>query len=59
MQQQGKRYDMELPVYNGKFKDALEKIRAILSGYQHSLSIVQKEDNGVTTSLDVTITLKK
>jgi hypothetical protein len=59
MQPNGKRFEPEVPVYNGKFKEALDKIRVILNGYQHSLSIIQKEDNGVTTSLDVTITLRK
>lgn len=54
-----KKYDMDIPVYHGRFSDAMVKIRDILKGYQHSLSIVQREENGATTSLEVTIVLKK
>jgi hypothetical protein len=59
MQQPSKKFEPEVPVYHGKFKDALAEIRKVLGSYQHSLSILQKEDNGVTTSLEVTITLRK
>jgi hypothetical protein len=56
--QPGKRYEPEVPVYNERFNKALLGIKEIIKGYQHSLSITQKEENGAATSLEVTITLK-
>ena len=58
MQQPVKKYDMDVPVYHGKFKDALEEIKKVLKGYQHDLTVTQRDRNGATTSLEVTITLK-
>jgi len=54
-----KRYDIDsIPVYYGKFSDALAKIREFLKGYQHDLEIRQIEKDGATTSLEVKIVLK-
>ena len=54
-----KKYDVDIPVYNGKFKDAVDKIRLVLKDFQHGMRIVQNEENGVTASVEVTITLRK
>ncbi|MFA5154394.1 MAG: hypothetical protein WC554_17755 [Clostridia bacterium] len=54
-----KRYDPEVQVYDEKFNKPLMVIKELLKGYQHSLSVLQKEENGTTTSLEVTIVLKK
>ena len=54
-----KRFDPEVPVYDDKFNKPLMAIKELLKGYHHSLSILQKEESGVTTSLEVTITLRK
>ncbi len=54
-----KKFDPDVPVYNAKFKDTIEKIRLLLKDFQHEIIIIQKEENGGTTSLDVKILLKK
>ncbi len=54
-----KKFEPDLPVYNAKFRDVIDKFRAILKDYQHGIDIVQKEDNGVTTEVRVIITLRK
>jgi hypothetical protein len=55
-----KRIDVEtVPVYHEKFKNVIDKIRGILKDYQHELKITQLENGGVTTSVEVTITLNK
>lgn len=54
-----KKFDPEVPVYNAKFKDTVEKIRLLLRDFQHELFILQKEEGGSTTSVEVRILLKK
>lgn len=54
-----RRFDPEVPVYHAKFADALTKIKDIVKGFNHDLTINQQTRNGVTTSLEVTITLKQ
>jgi len=54
-----KQFDPDVPVYDAKFKEVIDKLRLMLKGYQHSIDIVQKEDNGVTTETRVIITLRK
>jgi hypothetical protein len=56
--QPNKRYEPEVPVYNDKFSNAMNKIRLVLKDFQHSLSIVQEEENGTATELKVVIILK-
>lgn len=54
-----KKYDIDnIPVYHGKFADAVVKIREILKGYQHDFEVRQIEKNGTTASVEVTIVLK-
>jgi hypothetical protein len=54
-----KKFDPEVPVYNAKFKDTIEKIRLLLKEFQHELVVIQKEEGGSTASVEVRILLKK
>jgi len=55
-----KKIDIDpVPVYHERFKNVIDKVRAILKEYQHELKIVQKESNGATASVEVIITLLK
>jgi BMFP domain-containing protein YqiC len=56
---QHKKLEPDLPVYHARFKDVVDKFRVLLKDFQHSIDIVQREDNGVTAEVKVTITLKK
>jgi hypothetical protein len=53
-----KKIDLDVPVYHEKFKNVIDKIRAILKDYRHEMKITQLEQGGATTSVEVTITLK-
>lgn len=56
---QDRKYDIDnIPVYHGRFAEALGKIREMLKGYQHDLEVKQMEKDGTTTSLEVKIVLK-
>jgi hypothetical protein len=54
-----KKIDPTPPVYHAKFADIMSRIRGILKDYQHEMKITQLEKGGVTTSVEVTITLNK
>lgn len=54
-----RKYDPEVPVYHARFSEAIMKIKEVLKGYTHDMDINQHTRNGVTTSLEVTITLKQ
>lgn len=55
-----KKVDIDtVPVYHERFKNVIDKIRLILKDYQHELQVVQKENNGQTTSVEVLIRLFK
>jgi hypothetical protein len=49
----------EVPVYHARFKEVVDKIKLILKDFQHDLQIVQKQNGGVTSSVEVIITLTK
>lgn len=57
--QGSKKFDPDIPVYNEKFKNVIEKIRLLLKDFQHEFVAIQKEENGNTTSVEVRILLKK
>ena len=55
-----KKVDIDtVPVYHERFKNVIDKVRAILKEYQHELQVSQKENNGQTTSVEVLIRLLK
>jgi len=55
-----KKIDIDtVPVYHERFKNVIDKVRAILKEYQHELQVSQKENNGQTTSVEVLIRLLK
>lgn len=54
-----KRFEMEVPVYNDRFKSVIEKIKPMLREFQHELVIIQKEENSSATSVEIRILLKK
>ena len=55
-----KKIDIDpVPVYHERFKNVIDKVRAILKEYQHELQVSQKENNGQTTSVEVLIRLFK
>lgn len=56
---QSKKFDPDIPVYNAKFKDVIDKIRLLLKGFQHEFVAIQKEENGSTISAEIRILLKK
>jgi hypothetical protein len=51
--------DIIPPVIDVKFSNAIDKIKEIMKMFRYDMTVIQHESNGVTTSVEVKLTLNK